>query len=287
MVKLIDIYSGNEWWNPEKALGDGYSGVIFKGGQGKLSDVPRVKKNWAEDAHKAGLMVGWYWLMDSRYRPSEQVEVLRESLGDSLGELGIWVDCEKPVLSWKDAQYWKTPYAGLHNIVDFMYLLEKRTGIKANVYTSPGFWGTVAQRPKQSDLDYLSGTKLWTAQYPWIYVPGISKPTKYGPWEKWTLWQYKERPDINLYNGTDEEFYSEFNGVYIPPVIEEKPAYTVLYVNAPRGLLLRDAPSGEKIGSIRNRARVEVSDLVSGWYHIESIDESVTSGWASAQYLIV
>jgi hypothetical protein len=285
MIKIIDIYSGNEWWNPQKALSDGYTGVIFKAGQGVLPDVPRIHPSWAKDAHDAGLFVGWYWMMDSRYKPSRQVDMLVKTLGTSFGELGIYADCEKPNLAMKDADYWKTLYPGMKHIVDFIYLLEIQTRIRAGVYTSPGFWNLINQRPNQTYINYLAKSRLWTAQYPWIYIPGISKPTRYGGWDKHTFWQYKERPDINLYNGTDEEFNTEFSGMFVPPT--EPPAYTVMYVNASIGLNVRDEPNGDKIGALRNHARVEVKTTMSGWSEIISADESPMSGWVSSQYLII
>ena len=284
MIKIIDIYSGNEWWNPYNAVAEGYSGVIFKAGQGTWPDVPRVKKEWFSEARAAGLKVGWYWLVDSRYKASAQVKACREATGDDYGELGLWADCEKPVLAWKESVYWKSAYPGLANIVDFIYLFEKQLGIRVGVYTSPGFWKTVTQRPNQAHIDYLSKSKLWTAQYPWVYVDGISKPTMYGKWDKWTFWQHRERPDVNKYNGTWDEFDAEFSGdtvVIQPPVVNED----YRYVSARAGLILRDSPAGARIKALKYNTRVRVIDTVDGWCKIDQADGVTESGWLSEQYL--
>lgn len=284
MIKVIDIYSGNDWWNPYNALADGYVGVIFKGGQGTWPDVPRVEKSWLNEARKAGLKVGWYWLVDSRHKASAQVDACMKATGGDFGELGLWADCEKPVLSWKDKDYWKSPYSGLGNIVDFVYLFEIKNSVKVGIYTSPGFWKTVTQKPNQTHIDYLSKSKLWTAQYPWIYVDGVSKPTMYGKWNRWTFWQHRERPDVNKYNGTLEDFSKEFGESTIVDVPAE-PTYTVKYVTARAGLIVRDAPSGDKVTAIRYNSRVEVRTTMSGWAEIVSADGSPISGWVSDKYL--
>ncbi len=33
----------------------------------------------------------------------------------------------------------------------------------------------------------------------------------YGSWTNWVYWQYREGPDVNLFNGTDDEFWQMVN----------------------------------------------------------------------------
>lgn len=189
--------------------------MVFKWGQGMLSDVPRLRPTWWGEAEFAGLQRGIYWLNDARYKAPDQVESLKRASDLDFGELGCWVDNEKPWISMTDLDYWKLPYAGIKNIIDFQYLVSL---LKAShfpdympgFYTSPGFYKLFSKGITESQEDFLAKSPLWTAQYPWMYIPGISRPSKYGNWEKHTLWQYRAEPDINIFNGTQEEFDAMF-----------------------------------------------------------------------------
>jgi hypothetical protein len=218
-IRIVDLYSGNERDTMADIAAQGFTGVIFKAGQGMLADVPRVRPHWWQEAKDAGLMRGWYWLCDSRIHSSKHMDEIHEwKILDDVGELGLWVDIEKPQMSMTEAEYWKTPYAGYKNLVDFVYLLKLEIGT-LGAYSGPGAYELVTRGAPQSKHDYLAEAmpRLWTAQYPYIYVPGISKPSMYGSWKTWALWQYRAEPDINVYNGTYEEFYNLFGGTEIPP----------------------------------------------------------------------
>jgi GH25 family lysozyme M1 (1,4-beta-N-acetylmuramidase) len=99
--------------------------------------------------------------------------------------------------------------------------VEYELGIKPIIYTSKWMWiytGFPA---------WASRYKLWDAQYPFnpdgqnapLYVP-------YGNFQSWWLWQYSANAtiqgmtgstDINVYNGTKEEFLAEYGGGAVPP----------------------------------------------------------------------
>lgn len=212
-IKVVDTYS-NGAFTPEQWKNEGYSGVIFKAGQGALSDVPRIHPDWWEHAKDAGLYRGWYWLSDSRIHSSSHVlEMNRWNLFKDLGELGLWIDVEKPRISMSEREYWSTPYAGSKNVIDLLYLLN-REGVKAGVYTGPGAYDLIFRNASKAEHEYMAKHNLWTAQYPWMYIPGISKPKMYGKWTTWMWWQYREGPDINIFNGNYEEFYASLN---LPP----------------------------------------------------------------------
>jgi hypothetical protein len=141
---------------------------------------------------------------------------------DDVGQLGLWVDMEKPMISMTEVAYWKTPYAGYKNVVDFVYLIQNR-GVNPGIYTGPGAYELIMRGAPQTAHDYLGKCDLWTAQYPYVYVPGISKPKVYGSWKTWNFWQYREGPDINIFNGTDGEFYMKYGGYISPPIPPEPP----------------------------------------------------------------
>ena len=214
-IKIIDLYSGNNF-EPDKIIADGYIGVIFKAGQGGWADCPRYHPEWWMQAKDAGLLVGWYWLCDSRYHSSKHIREMEEwKIFDDVGNLGLWIDMEKPVLSMTETAYWKTPYAGYRNVVDFTYLINDR-GVKPGIYTGPGAYELIMRGAPETAHDYLGEHELWTAQYPYIYIPYVSNPKMYGSWKIWALWQYREGPDVNIFNGSDDQFYMKYGG-YLSP----------------------------------------------------------------------
>ena len=219
MIKIIDTYSNGEF-NPSKWVSEGYSGVIFKAGQGEWADVPRYHPEWWQQAKDAGLKRGWYWLVDSRHYSANHLDEMDKfNLFADLGELGLWADVEKPVISMTESDYWKTPYAGSANVVDFVYLIRQR-GYKIGIYTGPGAFDLICGGASQTRKDYLAECELWTAQYPYNYVEGVSQPDLYGSWKTWTWWQWREGPDVNKFNGTDEEFAIKYGGTTPPPTGE-------------------------------------------------------------------
>lgn len=212
-IKIIDLYSDNTV-NFDKLYLDGYSGVIFKAGQGELADVPRVHPDWWERAKDSGLDRGWFWVVDSRHSPQKQRDKILSTIPDD-GELGFWLDCEKAVRKWTDDEYWATPYSGWATIFNLTAYLQSSKISHFNLdmpgfYTSPGFFKLLSDKPESpipySVVSYFANCLLWTAQYPWFYIPGVSKPTLYGLWTKWTFWQYREDPDINIFNGDIQDY---------------------------------------------------------------------------------
>lgn len=225
-IKIQDFYSGNRI--DFKQLKDqGFTGLIFKAGQGMLADIPRLRPTLWNEAKEWGFDRGWYWLRDCRYRPSLEVEALKRATGDiGWGELGMWADAEKPTLTMLDKDYWIQPYPGWERLYDFMYGVQKLNmskfpGSLPGLYTSPGHWNLIANRMPLSSQNWFAQAYLWIAQYPYVYIPWISKPTMFGTWKKWNLWQWRAEPDINQFNGTDEEYNVMFGKVVeeIPPVV--------------------------------------------------------------------
>jgi len=269
-VKIIDLYSGNDF-NPGQIVMDGYKGVVFKGGQGAWGDVPRVHPDWWQKAADFGLLRGWYWLCDSRYAaPDHIVEMDKYKLLDDVGELGLWADLEKPVLSMTETDYYRTPYAGSKNVVDFFYLLNLR-GVKAGAYTGPGAYELIMRYAPVSAHEYLAQFDLWTAQYPYAYQEGISKPTLYGKWTDWVWWQWREGPDVNVFNGTDEEFHNKYGSVIIPPPTGETPMYTGTVLVTELNIRPQANTSQPKIGTLKYNDKIEASAKENGWWKLTKI----------------
>lgn len=269
MIKLIDLYSGNSF-SPGQLKMDGYSGIIFKAGQGSWADVPRYHLEWWKQAKDAGFLVGWYWLCDSRYHSSAHMdEINKFRLLEDIGELGFWIDVEKPRISMTEAEYWNTPFAGHANLIDFAYLLTL-TGIKPGIYTGPGAYNLVCRDAPKTAHDYLAQFDLWTAQYPYNYVDGVSKPDLYGSWKNWTFWQYREGPDVNIFNGTDEEFVARFGNVIQPP-IGETGMYKGTVITS--GLNIRPMPNTSQptLGKLFLNDKIEAVSVDLGWWKLSKI----------------
>ena len=213
-MKIIDVYSGNDKTDFDRLVREGYSGIIFKAGQGGWADVPRYKEDWWDKAGQAGLLRGWYWLVDSRVSHVSHKRELKQWLDPAKlnDELGFWVDVEKPQISMKEGAYRKTPYAGAQHIKDFIGFLQG-LGVKPGIYTGRGAYNLCVGGGHDA---FFSQFPLWTAQYYYVYIPGVSKPKMYGGWKTWEFWQYREGPDVNIFNGTDDEFFNRYGTVEHP-----------------------------------------------------------------------
>lgn len=269
MRKLIDLYSFNDF-NPGQIRMDGYSGVIFKAGQGAWADVPRVHPEWWKMAQDFGLLRGWYWLCDSRHHSSSHIEeMLKWKIFDDVGELGLWIDVEKPIISMSESDYWKTPFAGHQNLIDFSYLITLQN-VSPGIYTGPGAYSLVMRDAPKEKHDYLSQFPLWTAQYPYKYEEGVSKPSLYGSWKTWTLWQYREGPDVNIFNGTDDEFDSRFGSISIPPT-GEPAMYQGTVLVSQLNIRPQSNTSQPKIGQLNLDDKIEASAIENGWWKLMRI----------------
>ncbi len=269
-IKIIDVYSGNRF-SFEKLVSDGFTGVIFKAGQGTWPDVPRVQKAWWREAASAGLMRGWYWLKDARYKSSLEFEALKNATGLDFGELGMWIDVEKPVISMKDRDYNRLPYRGYKHVYDLMYRIQqtRASGFNQNlpgIYTSPGAFKLILGGASNEAQHWFAQAPLWTAQYYWFYLEGVSQPKMYGKWTKEVWWQYRENPDLNIFNGSREEFHAFHSFEYTPPepvARAEFPRLIVITKAARGGLKVRSGAgkSFDVVDSLRPGNKEAVSEV--------------------------
>ena len=109
------------------------------------------------------------------------------------------------------------------------------TGQKVLLYTNPSTY-TEWLRPYGN---WMKDYELWVAQWPYFPKPDTGQPRLPKGRSDWTLWQYsgdgnrkgaeygvKSRDvDMNVFNGTAEEFYA-WAGVEIPEPIEPDPPDT-------------------------------------------------------------
>jgi GH25 family lysozyme M1 (1,4-beta-N-acetylmuramidase) len=298
-VQIIDLYSGNNF-DAAQIVAQGYGGVIFKAGQGGWADVPRYRGDWWRQAGQYGLLRGWYWLADSRYSAGYHLDEIRRWFPDPLAlnsELGFWVDIEKPRVSMTEADYRKTKYHGHRNVLELIAGLEAM-GVRPGVYTGPGAYGLVfenASFPAHNAAAFRAdGTQrdLWTAQYPWIYLPGVSRPSLYGSFKKWTFWQWREGPDVNIYNGTQDEFAAAYGEPPLPPLPPDPPAgkrWRITIPGAGQYVNIRDRgglPLGADIGDFHNGQTGTATERMSGanWECYNITDGATPPGWIFTVY---
>ena len=262
MIKIIDLYSGNPR-DFEEALNGTFSGVIFKAGQGNWLDIPVEKPDWWKIAGDKGLKRGWYWVCDSRYHSSKHIEAINQwrdiTSFDLNAELGFWSDVEYPYYSMTTEQYWQTPFAGHKNVLDFHYLL-KENEIDAGLYSADGVYNEIMKGASSAQHDYLAKFPLWCANYPFIYIPGISKPRMFGHWTTWNFWQYHGNPDYNEFNGTDQQFADKY-GAAIPPEPPGEKMITIATVISPT-LNIRSTPDLNSTTNIIGPQFLRVGDIL-------------------------
>lgn len=178
------------------------SSVIIRAGQNLWQDN-EFDISW-KNAKNAGMYRGSYWFYDSRANPKRQAEKWVEIMGNDLGELPMWCDFE---------DRYGGDFHGWKHWFNFMERLKQLIPNKElGVYTGYYYWQEFA-----SGVKYFSQYPLWIAWYnPFEpLVPSI--------WKDWTLWQYTDNGDGNLYgvesknidlnyfNGTEAEFMKFFN----------------------------------------------------------------------------
>ncbi|GAB4504899.1 MAG: hypothetical protein Fur0043_18940 [Anaerolineales bacterium] len=282
-VRMLDVYSGNEW-NPSEELAKGTRGIICKAGQGGYASLP---KDFIANCESAGLPWGVYWLIDSRYDSGYHMRAIKDAFPDmNFGPLGWWWDCEKPKIGMSDATYRKTPYRGNGLIEAVIDKFTGWSGQSGGIYTAPGFarlLGWYSPLFKFRSLaKKLAAMPLWVAQYnDFIMAPDLC-----GVWSEWLWWQYREGPDYNYFNGNEAKFQAYLDGYVVtpPPPTQDKYTGTVI---SPWGVNVRTGPgiSFTKITTLLRYAEVRGTELnevssAETWLKITY----PVDGWVAAKY---
>jgi GH25 family lysozyme M1 (1,4-beta-N-acetylmuramidase) len=170
------------------------------------------------------------------HNPAQQAEAFWEIIKDFDTSLPPVLDVEKQGV-------------GLSYIKSFMETIKGLSGKTPILYTSPGFWTSL---DKHEYAYWVKEYPLWIAQYfSSLYFPTYAIPDNVtnsttlprvpAPFDKWTFWQYAQTGDgefyggnyaswtnetgldLNVYNGTQEEFEQEFGLVEAPePPVEKE-----------------------------------------------------------------
>jgi GH25 family lysozyme M1 (1,4-beta-N-acetylmuramidase) len=198
--------------------------VVLRYGYGNTTVDARLKEYYPA-AVDAGLAVMGYWYNKPAKNWEPHAETFSETL-DKYPALWAWGDCEET--------------GGLDKVrLDgFLFKLFRRLSEnlggsidnpKAGIYTSPGFWNLNMPR-----TDWAKRHKLWGAHWTSAFVPIL--PNDWAvPNKPWNLWQFSSKGggklygvsstyiDLNRYNGTVEQFNSEYGASILPIEPPEPP----------------------------------------------------------------
>jgi lysozyme len=178
--------------------------VIIRGGQNVWVDED-FAYNW-QKAKEAGLPRGSYWFYDSRYDPVKQAELFAGLFTDK-PELRLWVDLEEK---------YGGAFQGFANWKKFLVRLQELLpDVKKGIYT--GYYYIAGKIPL-AEYSFFAQFDLWLAWY--TSDPAIVKVP--APWTSVEFWQWGTPAwglawgcesieiDMNIFNGTAEEFKKRF-----------------------------------------------------------------------------
>ena len=210
MKPIVDI----SYWQPPDSIdydkfAAGISGAILRGVYGIWKDK-HFDRHYQE-LYSRGVPIGTYHYIIGNYSGKSQAEIMKASIVGKDLKLGIWNDVED-----------RNPTTGLTAsiVIDYQNNIENMTGKKAGIYTGVYAWTEI-----MGNLSYMFADRdLWIAHYG-VIAPSLPRN---GGWNKWVLWQmtssgridgYSNNVDIDLFNGSEEEYRNHFslNEIITPP----------------------------------------------------------------------
>jgi lysozyme len=168
----IDVshFQGEVDWAKVKSAGIAFA--FIKATEGITYTDPKFAANW-QGAKDAGVVRGAYAFYVAGDDPAKQAAHFMATVRMESGDLPPVVDIEtKGASTEADAPV----TADLH---DYLRALEKATGVKSIIYTSPGFWNAHFD-------DSFGAYPLWVAEYE------IEEPNAVNGWDGWTFWQHSQ-----------------------------------------------------------------------------------------------
>lgn len=171
-------------------------------------------------------------------------------------------------------------------------LVEAELKIKPIIYTSKWMWNYTDNPAWASDY------KLWVAQYPFNPDPQAAPAYLPTGWDQWWLWQYSDqaqlqgisgRVDVNVFNGTEQEFDFIYGGGTKPPEPPtEEPMYNATpvsgksYVNIRANHTTSAADLGDLLaGQIAEGSELWTSGTAEKWLRITKINGQPKDGWVA------
>jgi len=290
---IIDI---SHWEVPDwPNLDSRVMGVIMKATQGKFYRDPTCRANYI-GAGARGVPRGLYHYAE----PDDVAAQVNNFLVvcEEIGALrdGVWLAELPPIL---DAEYYpntETSVVGAQLAAQYeawMTRVEQAVGVRPWIYSSnnflgftqsPIFWTAWKDKYSKTQHDWMTNSSsmppawagtypLWIAEYP--HNPDEQEAPNSMPsgWPDFILWQYAESAkgeiagiaesvDLNVFNGSEDEWIYLFGGGVIPP--DNPPGETMIAYN-PNPLNLRTAPhvaTDTLIMSMPANTRIEGTEIV-------------------------
>ena len=268
MVLIRDL----SHWDDQPINYGEYDGLIIRCYSG-------IKKDDLFDKHVTGAEIAvkpwWpYSFYDFRYPAEPQVKAALAILGDEAGYLPLMFDVEE----WRYWDYVKEEwvwirYPGRIPLLNGLNILYQdyldATGKICQFYVNPATIHYLKPVP-----DWLLSCTLHIAHW------GMVNPD-YEPWPKWTFHQYQGEPDLNRFNGTDEEYWKYIGGTPPAPPFPPIPATGLKMKVLIKGMHIREAPNvaANEVGHLRAGEILEVLDVGGTDVWIKHSD-----GWSAKQH---
>jgi len=206
-----------------------YDGLIIRCFNGSVKDTKF-------ELHKTGSIIAgkpwWpYAFFNFLYPVLPQVDAVINILRSDPGALSV---------AWDVEEWGGHTYPGRDTLLANMRILHdeifKEFGKPPQFYMNP------------ATIHYLKPIPPWLTNCPlWIAHWGVNIPD-FEPWSHWQFWQYRGEPDLNKFNGTDEEYWA-YVGKPVPLPDKVKTTATSLYVRkTPNGTCLGYVPLGTIFG---------------------------------------
>jgi lysozyme len=172
----IDVsrYSGSVDWAAVKRQGHTYAFV--KATEGETIKDPDFDSHWSA-LKRAGILRGAYHFYVTRDDPAVQAAFFNSAVTFEPGDLA-------PVLDIETLSKGAVPDSLVADIQVWLDAVEKRSGAKPIIYTSPRFANANLK-------GRFGGYPLWVAEYE------VPQPTVPAGWQGWHLWQWKENAPLS------------------------------------------------------------------------------------------
>ena len=189
----VSYYQPNFDWKDKAGKGIEFGFARVSDGTTVIDD--KFDRHW-KGMKNNGIIRGAY----QYFRPGQSAKKQANIMVNKVGQLGSG---ELPCVIDVEADGGQSPSTIASKIKTWMQIVEKGTGKKPIIYTSPGFWEGNVKDTSFGDHP------LWVAHW------GTSCPSVPNGWNDWTFWQYcdgktqhcknGEGFDRNVFNGSSKE----------------------------------------------------------------------------------
>jgi len=153
---------------PQVVSEGGVKFALLKCTEGAQYTDPTFADNWRK-AKDAGVLRGAYhFFRPDVPNPDGELARIQSVLRDDWGELGLWVDVERPTFNGAPvdpARYAATIERDLRRLLELLET-QRPGGATLGIYTGAGFWDSTLP----GAIDLLNRYPAWIANYPFNYT---------------------------------------------------------------------------------------------------------------------